>query len=125
MEKSATPEDIKIKARVNKPPYFRNNKFTIPVEIQYPEDVEISKGTLDYLSKQGNMIRPKEIENNLRRIENITFDCILPILFRSRIAFYPGLREAECPYTTRPVKKIEILDGSNVIASYETMRTDL
>jgi hypothetical protein len=124
MEKSTT-EDIKITAIVNKPPYFRNNKFTIPVEIRYPEDVEIPKNIEAFLSKEGNTVKPKEVEKNLRYVENITFDCVLPILVRSRIAFYPGLKGVECPYTTRPVKKIEILDGSDVLGSYESGRTDL
>jgi hypothetical protein len=125
MEKSETSEDIKIIAVVNKPPYFRENKFTIPVEIQYSEDVIIPKSVRDFLNKKGNTVKAKEVEDNVRHIENITFDYVLPVLLRSRIAFYHGLHGVECPYKTRPVKKIEILDGHNVLGSYESRRTDL
>jgi hypothetical protein len=123
MEKTAT-EDIKITAIVNKPPYFRNNKFTIPVEIQYSKDVEIPKSIRAFLNKY-KTIKPNKVKNNMKHIENITFDSILPVLLRSRIAFYSSLKGVECPYTTRPVKKIEILDGSDVLGSYESRRTDL
>lgn len=111
-------DEIKITARVNKPPYFRDSKFTIPVEIQYSDDIEISKNMRAYLNRKGSRPKSREVERNLRHIENVTFDCVLPIFLYSRIAFYPGLRGVECPYTTRPVIKIEILDGRDVLASY-------
>jgi hypothetical protein len=117
-------KDIKVIARVNKPPYFRDNRFIMPVEIQYRDDIRIPEDIRAFLNKD-KAFKPENVLDNIMRTKNITFDCVLPVLLRTRIAYYHGLKGVEYPYTTRPVKKIEILDGVDVLASYESVRTDL
>lgn len=109
-------EDIKVTAVVRRPPYFHDDVFSIPVEIQ---DVEISENLQAYLNKKDNTVKADTIELNMRCTKEVTFNHILPILKRSIIAFYPGLKEVEQTYAKRPVERIEILDGPNILASYE------
>lgn len=117
-------EDIKVIARVNKPPYFRDNIFTMPVEIRYRGDIKIPEDIRAFLNKD-KVFKPKRVLDNLMCTKSVTFDCVLPVLLGNRIAYYHGLKGVEDPCTTRPVKKIEILDGPAILASYESVRTDL